>query len=234
MTTTESATEAEEEKSSVLLYPSHHELPPSRHKRSIGLNATKLSLAIADLIAIGGGLLIAIWINEANNPLDPTTSAQYARLTLVSLAVWPWVLTQHLLYRARYLTRGINEFSRIIRATAVGMLLTGGVSIAIKVDIGRQWITVASIAVLTLLLLVRLVARVIFAKLRKRGSMLRTVVIAGRNAEGLLVRDMLVADPALGYQVAGFVEDLVESVDGESPLSLLGDRSCERSNRLKR
>ncbi len=48
--------------------------------------------------------------------------------------------------------------------------------------------------------------------------LLRPVVIAGRNAEGQFVREMLETDSSLGYQFHGFVE----REPGESPLALLG------------
>ena len=124
--------------------------------------------------------------------------------------MWPVVLTQHLLYRARYLSRGIDEIARVVKAVAVAMLLTGGLSIVLKIQVGRQWMVIATGFVLVALLATRLATRALFARMRRRGSMLRTVLIAGRNAEGHLVKEMLETDLALGYQFAGFVEDLVE------------------------
>jgi exopolysaccharide biosynthesis polyprenyl glycosylphosphotransferase len=193
------------------LYPDSDHLPEGPTAVAT-LNATKLTLALGDLVVITSALLLSIWVNSQVNPTDPTSAADYARLVVISIAVWPVVLTQHLLYRARYLGRGIDEGARVVKAVAVAMLLTGGLSIVLKISVGR-------------LLTARLATRALFARMRRRGSMLRTVLIAGRNAEGNLVKEMLEADAALGYRFAGFVEDLVESEPGESPLALLGDPS---------
>jgi exopolysaccharide biosynthesis polyprenyl glycosylphosphotransferase len=206
------------------LYPDSDDLPEGP-AAATGLNTTKLTLALGDLVVITSALLLSIWINRNVNATDPTSAAEYARVVVVSLLVWPIVLTQHLLYRARYLSRGIDEIARVVKAVAVAMLLTGGVSIVLKISVGRQWMIIATTLVLFSLLTSRIAVRALFARMRRRGSMLRTVLIAGRNAEGNLVREMLEADPALGYNFAGFVEDLVESEPGQSPLALLGDPS---------
>ena len=66
-------------------------------------------------------------------------------------------------------------------------------------------------------------ARYLFDRARRRGTLLRPVLIAGRNAEGRLVREMLDNDPGLGYRFDGFVEDLLQAEPGQSPLALLGD-----------
>ena len=64
-------------------------------------------------------------------------------------------------------------------------------------------------------------------------------MIAGRNAEGQFVREMLETDSSLGYVFHGFIEDLVEREPGESPLALLGDpakivRKVNRDGREQR
>lgn len=222
MTTTDVLTStAREVHDAVSLYPDADHFPnqPSSHV----FNFTKLSLALADLTVIGLALMAAAWVNTTTNPDDITGQAAYSRLVLISLPLWPLVLTQHLLYRARYLTRGVDEIARIVRAVAVGMLLTGGLGIVTKIHVGRQWLVLATVAVGVSLLVERMLIRRVFSRARRRGNMLRTVLVAGRNAEGQLVREMLETDPCLGYHFAGFVEDIVGPEPGESPLALLGD-----------
>jgi len=208
----------------VVLYPDNKSMPgPIRRVGT--LSTTKAALVIADLLMVAIALVAAAWINSSLNPGDPTSRAQYTGLALVSLPLWPITFTQQLLYRARYLTRHLDEVVRVIRAVAIGMLLTGGLSILVKVDIGRQWLIIAGSLVMALMATERLIARSLFDRARRNGSMLRPVLIAGRNAEGKLVRDMLQSDPSLGYKFEGFVEDIVETEPGESPLALLGDPS---------
>lgn len=221
---TASETTTEPTTPDVVLYPDTKTLPgPIRRVGTF--SATKAALVMADLLMIISALVSASWLNGRFNPSDPTATSRYVGLVLVSLPLWPATLTQQLLYRARYLSRRTDEMSRVFRAVGIGMLLTGGLSILVKVDIGRQWLVMAGTLTLVFLGIERLIARALFDRARRRGALLRPVLIAGRNAEGKLVRDMLVADPSLGYRFEGFVEDIVETVPGESPLSMLGDPS---------
>ena len=208
----------------MLLYPDRHPQPDSAPPRKL-FNAATLTLVVAALLMVLTGLLLGTWINAQVNPTDPTTTSEYARLVLLSLPVWPIVITQQLLYRSRYLGRVIDEISRVVRAIAAGILLMGGLSIFTKIDIGRQWLLISGALVLTLVVAERLVARTLFNRARRQGTLLRPVLIAGRNAEGQLVRDMIDDDPSLGFRFDGFLEDVVQSEPGESPLALLGDTS---------
>ena len=206
----------------VVLYPDSTSLPGQPTRRN-PLNATKLTLAIADLLMVSIALVAGSWVNQWLNPDDPTSIADYMGLALASIPVWPMVFTQQLLYRARYLTRRVDEINRVFRSVAMGVLLTGGLSILLKVEIGRRWVLITSLLLLVLLAAERLFARAMFDRARRNGRLLRPVVIAGRNAEGQFVREMLESDAALGYVFHGFIEDLVEREPGESPLALLGD-----------
>jgi len=223
MTSTETTPSATDDlHSPVVLYPDSASLPGAPTRRS-PLSATKITLVIADLLMIAIALVAGTWVNEWVNPGDPTSVADYLGLALVSLPIWPVVFTHQFLYRARYLSRRIDEIHRVVRGVAIGILITGGISILLKVTIGRQWIAIAGSFALLLMVTERLVARALFDRARRNGTLLRPVVIAGRNAEGQFVREMLETDSALGYVFHGFIEDLVEREPGESPLALLGD-----------
>ncbi len=206
----------------VQLYPDSESLPVAPLRQS-ALSATKITLVIADLLMVTIALVAGTWINEWVNAPDPTSPAQYMGLVLASLPVWPMVFTQQLLYRARYLSRRIDEINRVVRSVAIGVLVTGGLSILLKVAIGRQWVVITGTLILVAMVAERLVARALFDRARRNGSLLRPVVIAGRNAEGQFVREMLENDTSLGYVFRGFIEDLVEREPGESPLALLGN-----------
>jgi exopolysaccharide biosynthesis polyprenyl glycosylphosphotransferase len=206
----------------VQLYPDSESLPSAPSHRAL-LNASKITLVIADLLVVSLALVAGTWINEWFNPTDPTPPAEYMGLVLVSLPVWPIIFTQQLLYRARYLGRRVDEVNRVVRGVALGVLVTSALSIVLKVTIGRQWVAIIGTLALVLMVLERLIARSLFDRARRRGSLLRPVVIAGRNAEGQFVREMLEGDPSLGYEFRGFIEDLVEREPGESPLALLGN-----------
>ena len=147
MTSTEISTTEADAPSSVLLYPDSASLPGAPTRRN-PLNATKITLVIADLLMVSIALVGGTWIHEWTNPTDPTSAAKYMGLVLASLPVWPLVFTQQLLYRARYLTRRIDELNRVVRGVAIGVLITGGLSIILKVTVGRQWVAITGALVL--------------------------------------------------------------------------------------
>jgi exopolysaccharide biosynthesis polyprenyl glycosylphosphotransferase len=96
---------------------------------------------------------------------------------------------------------------------------------AIKLDIGRTWLVFVGSALLFGLIFERWVVRKVFDRMRSRGLLLRRVLVAGLNEEGLLVRQVITSEPRLGYEFVGFVENLVES-NPHSDASPLEDPAC--------
>ncbi len=230
MTTTDTTTTPA---APVLLYPDTRTMPPAP-ARTTTLNGSKLTLVLADLLTVISAMVVGSWINTRVNPLDPTTGREYLGLVLVSLPLWPIVFTSQLLYRARFLTRRMDEVNRLIRGIAFGMLLTAALSTLLKFPIGRWWLVSTTTSLLVMLTAERLIARRLFDRARSRGTMIRSVLIAGRNAEGRLVREVLDSDPSLGYRFEGFAEDLMQTEPGQSSLALLGDpgRLIELADRM--
>lgn len=206
----------------VQLYPDNRVFEAAPHVRA-SLNTSKLTLVFGDLLVVSLAFAVAIWLNARANPLDPTSSREYIAIFLIALPLWPAVFTQQLLYRARFLDRRLDETTRMIRATALGVLGTAAVSSFAGVPIARHWLAYVTVMLLFGLVGERLVARRLFDRARRDGTLLRPVLIAGRNAEGRLVREMLDKDPALGYRFDGFVEDILRAEPGQSPLAPLGD-----------
>ena len=206
----------------VQLYPDNRVFDAAPDRRA-SLNTSKLTLVFSDLLVVSLAFVIGTWLNARFNPTDPSSSQQYMALFLIALPLWPVVFTQQMLYRARFLGRRVDESTRMIRAVILGVLATAAVSTFVKVPIGRQWLLYVTTLLLFGLVGERLFARYLFDRARRRGTLLRPVLIAGRNAEGRLVREMLDNDPGLGYRFDGFVEDLLQAEPGQSPLALLGD-----------
>ena len=222
MTSTETPTATPAAPDALVLYPDSASLPVAPSRRS-PLSSTKLTLVIADLLMVTVALVVGTWFHRRVNPGDQTSDAGYMGLVLLSIPIWPMVFTQQLLYRARYLSRRIDEVNRVVRSVAIGVVITGGLSILLKVAVGRQWVLITTTFLLVLLVTERLIARSLFDRARRNGRLLRPVVIVGRNAEGQFVREMLEDDASLGYVFRGFIEDLVEREPGESPLATLGE-----------
>ena len=75
----------------------------------------------------------------------------------------------------------------------------------------RSGLLILFAVAVVLLIAEREAARRVFVQLRKRGRLVRSVIVVGANAEGREIAAMLVTEPWLGYRVLGFVDD--ESAD---------------------
>ncbi len=201
----------------VVLYP-NAEAYKGQQRRVALFNPRKTALFLGDLIAVSVALLLSVLIHSAINPTDPVSGTTYFVLLYASLIIWPVLFTHQSLYKARFITRGVDEGWRCIKAITSAMVGIGVLSIMTKAELARTWFVIAYITLIAIVGIVRIVARVMFTRSRRDGRLLRRVVIVGRNAEGHLVREMLDADPIHGYEVVGFVEDLIDGGrgDGES------------------
>ena len=190
-----------------------------------GPNNRKLVVVFADLSAVIVGLWISVVLNGWINPTDPTTAAVYIGLLGITLPVWPMAFTHQALYKARFITRGIDEGWRGIKAVFLAIVAIGIASIAFDVQIARSWYAIAIPSLLIVVGSERIVARLVFKRARSNGRMLRRVLIVGKNSEGWLVKDMLDDNATLGYEVVGFVEDHLAASGGRdvTDIELLRD-----------
>lgn len=179
-----------------------------------GSNNRKLVVVFADLTAVVIGLWVSIILNGWINPADPTSAGTYIALLGATLPLWPMTFTHQALYKARFITRGIDEGWRGIKAVLLAIVAIGVASIAFDVQIARTWYAIAIPSLLIVVGLERIIARLVFKRARSNGRMLRRVLIVGKNSEGWLVRDMLDGNATLGYEVVGFVEDRLAAAEG--------------------
>ena len=193
----------------VAIYPVESvPLPPSVPQRSF--LRLRLCLAGLDIAAIAMAFAAGTAINAAYNPGDPTSPSAYAGLWALSLPIWTCVFAYLKLYRIGFLGRWVDEAVRIVRAVGVGLLVTSAMAPVVKLDIGRTWLVCVGGSLLVGLVSERWVVRRVLDRMRYRGMLLRPVLVAGLNEEGLLVRQVITSDPRLGYEFVGFVEDLIE------------------------
>ncbi len=181
-----------------------------------GSNNRKLVVVFADLTAVIIGLWISILLNGWINPSDPTSAGVYIGLLGATLPFWPIAFTHQALYKARFITRGIDEGWRGIKAVFIAIVAIGIASIAFDVQVARTWYALAIPSLLIVVGLERIIARLVFKRARSNGKMLRRVLIVGKNSEGWLVKDMLDDNATLGYEVVGFVEDHLAAVEGRN------------------
>ncbi|NNE74900.1 MAG: sugar transferase [Acidimicrobiales bacterium] len=207
----------------VLLYPDSNVYLGEHRPSTRGLNSRKTALFLSDLIAVAAALFLSVLVNRWFNDTDPVTNREYFILLYASLPIWPVMFTHQSLYRARFITRGVDEGWRIIKAIAASVTGIAILSIMFKLEVARTWFLIALPILVFLVGVERIIARFLFRRARRKGQMLRRVLIVGRNAEGQMVREMLDNDLSHGYEVVGFVEDVLDGGMGEDEAELLTD-----------
>ncbi|HEX7095057.1 MAG TPA: sugar transferase [Acidimicrobiales bacterium] len=198
--------------------PASESTPLPRYLRVLSAQP-KVTMAVMDLACtlaawLGGYLCLR---SQGYRP-QPHDRADMLLLVAGALVIHPIVFVQCRLYLSRFVGRSVDEFRRILHATALGAMGVAVWAFLTKTPLGRSWVLVAVISLGLLLTIERLLLRHGFRRLREHGSLLRSVVVVGSNSEGLALCQMFENDPTLGYRVVGLVDD--EPMDDALPLVL--------------
>ena len=182
----------------------------------------KLTLVAADLFAVVvsaavASLLLARWRQDLE-----TGAVQLWWTSFASTPLWLAVMANQRLYNTRFIERRIDELRRIVNAVVLGVASVILVAGAANVLLPRQGLVILAVTACVVISIERNIARRLFRNLRSRGRMVRRVVIVGSNHEARDIAAMLNAEPWLGYQVIGFVDDESLSQEPVPGLTLLG------------
>jgi exopolysaccharide biosynthesis polyprenyl glycosylphosphotransferase len=169
----------------------------------------KVATVAADGVALAAAMLVAFWLRTGLPGGDPGAWQEHLLVGATSLPVWLCVFANQRLYSARFITARLEELGRVGSAIAVSMLLTAGAAFSVQIYVARGWLGLTFMFSLLFVGVEREITRGVFASMRRRGALLRRVLIVGRNAEGLALAEMFATDPGLGYEVVGFVDDSV-------------------------
>jgi len=142
----------------------------------------------------------------------------YVLVALVSLPMWLLVFARYGLYASRRISGRLQEFRAIFHAIVVGVALLAIGAYAFDLNVSRRWVVLTFVFAVALVWLERELVRRCYVHLRRRGRILRQVVVVGANEEGRAIADMLELAPELGYRVVGFVDDLA----GSNGIKVLG------------
>ena len=117
-----------------------------------------------------------------------------------------------------------DDFYGIFNGTTTGL----GITIIIvffwrPLFYSRLIFAYTAVLVLVLLSLERIILRAVLARLRKRGVGVARTLIVGAGELGRMVIRNVVANPDLGYQVVGFVDDNPEKATDIGPIRALGN-----------
>ena len=167
----------------------------------------KSTLATVDILTVVAALVLAILTTTfiANKvAIDPNRNA----LALLGLTLPGWlaIFFYERLYTARFVSRPQEEFQRIVRSCALGVVMLAFAAYFTKLGLSRVLVVTVFVATTTLLTIERSIVRVCFKRLRIRGQLSRPVVVVGDNAEAEAITAMLDSNPHLGYEVRAVVD----------------------------
>jgi exopolysaccharide biosynthesis polyprenyl glycosylphosphotransferase len=166
----------------------------------------KVRLAIADAGAVAAGAVLASVAQRVFRPVPD--SVLWAHLMLAAVTLPGFVVCADFtqLYRARANERRAQEAMNVLKCVGIwtGLLVTVG--FVVQYDLlSRFWVVAFALGTSAALIAERSVARRMFARLRSTGQMIRRIVIVGTDAHAIGLMHTYERNPALGYEVIGFV-----------------------------
>lgn len=132
----------------------------------------------------------------------------YSTVQLALTAVLLIVFRLQGLYRLRRGAGWVDEMGLVVNGTLVGIaIMIVGVFYLRPFGLSRLIFVYAGIAIVLLLGLARMLERAYLAHRRRRGYGLERIVVVGAGPLGRVIMQNVVAQPELGYQIVGFVDD---------------------------
>lgn len=120
------------------------------------------------------------------------------------------------LYEQRRGRRLFDEIYRIASGTMTSIVIVVAVTFYLQpLYYSRGMILLSGAIVVLFLAAVRIIKYAIAAQMRKRGVGVARVLIVGAGEVGRSVMRSILADPGLGYQIAGYVDDNPEKGNGK-------------------
>ena len=144
-------------------------------------------------------------------PVDPRYDSPFfpyipyaALLTVLCLAAY----RANGLYQPRPIRRWLDEVFRIFNGTTTSIVLVMAITFFVQPLVySRGMLVLADFLIVGFLSLVRLGERIVASILRRRGIGVERVLIVGAGEVGRAVMRTILADPALGYHVIGYLDD---------------------------
>jgi exopolysaccharide biosynthesis polyprenyl glycosylphosphotransferase len=172
-----------------------------------------IALTTTDLLMVLSGFWLAYTIRfEVDIPwfYYPMESPLYFYSRLVFILAPAWLIVFRLfgLYDVTNLFGGMQEYSRVLNACTLSMMLIILSSFFdLTFDIARGWVILSWGAVTFTVLMGRFLLRRVVQRLRSKGRFLTTVLIIGANEEGMAIAKQLQDDAKSGIWIAGFADD---------------------------
>jgi len=149
------------------------------------------------------------------NPIDV-----YYRILPVMMIVWYMIIAYYGHYSHREKINALNQLSEIFKSAFVAWIGSMVIAFLFKgFDIGRSVIAISSFFLFIYLYISRTILRVLKRLYTSKGYGLTRVVIIGAGETGEKVKDKILNNPEIGYDLVGFV-DIDESKVGNNHLNI--------------
>jgi exopolysaccharide biosynthesis polyprenyl glycosylphosphotransferase len=163
---------------------------------------------VTDLVAITLAMAVAFRLREVLPGTDPAhVPTRHLAVSALSLPLWIAVFAHYRLYRVDYVTERRQGLGQLVHAVGASVAVMALLAFTAKLYVARGWLALTFVTSLVVLTAEREAVRRSCARLRRRGRLLRRVLVVGGNADARDLAATLTADPALGYDVVGFVDD---------------------------
>jgi exopolysaccharide biosynthesis polyprenyl glycosylphosphotransferase len=130
------------------------------------------------------------------------------------LFVWLKLFSFFELHDLRHLADRRGSIRKILKATTACTILLEGVDVCFNIAlITPLFLLVFWISSTVLAMVTRLLCNFILALMKRRGKYQSTLVIVGTNPRAVRLAQRIRENPELGYQVAGFVDNLWEGIE---------------------
>ncbi len=176
-----------------------------RAERSRRFPRAKFSLFFSDAVFLVLAMLLASALDGRIGASRPTTESGNRAAVVVCFVAVLLALAQQRAYKARYLSLRRDEFARVIRGVAIGLVATIVVGFVFDFPVPTWMVWVLGTGSV-LICLNRECARRIFARLRHGGHMVRRAIVVGANNEADELSVMLMSSRELGYDVVGLID----------------------------
>jgi len=188
-----------------------------------------LTLGLSDVFALGLAFALAYFFRFALDLeiFEVTTLQPEVYLWLFASIIPFWILVFYLrqLYNLHYLLGGTQEYSRVLNACTLAMMLLISFTFFAKIIVARGWIVLFWFFSILCMGVSRFAMRRLAYAFRRRGYLQIITLIVGADAEARAIAKQLQNTPTCGAAVVGFLDDQSheQKIDG---LPILGSISA--------
>ncbi len=188
---------------------------PAEERAAVRPSARRLRrlLIASDVAAIVVGYVLATVIQQLVRPVSDTTLRDEILFAGFIVPIWVVMMGANNLFLARAVCQFSEELRRLfVAGLAATGFLVGVLFLAQYGELSRLWVGLLLVCVTSSLVASRLLARRVFAKLRREGRIRRPVIIVGTGSEAISLLQATERRPDLGYEVLGLTGDQLAGV----------------------